>query len=102
MRGTTSSSWAGRDAGLPHVVSGPPDLPSVFAQVPERQGLTGRRLAAATWKGGFAGVMAQAMAAGTLALAETWRPDLVIHEDSEQGSWIAADRLGIPHLALQA
>jgi len=93
---------ATRDAGLPHVVSGPPDLPSVFARVPERQGLTGRRLAAATWKGAFAGILAEAMAAGTLELAETWRPDLVVHEDSEQGSWIAAERLGIPHIALQA
>ena len=26
----------------------------------------------------------------------------MVHEDSEQGSWIAAERLGIPHLALQA
>jgi UDP:flavonoid glycosyltransferase YjiC (YdhE family) len=42
------------------------------------------------------------MAAGVLALAESWRPDLVIHEDSEQGSWIAAERLGIPHVGLQA
>lgn len=100
--GGASLADATRDAGLPHVVSGPPDLPSVFAQVPERQGLTGRRLAAATWKGAFAGVLAQAMAAGTLALAERWRPDLVVHEDSEQGSWIAAERLGIPHIALQA
>ncbi|MHB8893539.1 MAG: nucleotide disphospho-sugar-binding domain-containing protein, partial [Candidatus Limnocylindrales bacterium] len=83
---------ATRDAGLPHVVSGPPDLPSVFARVAERQGLTGRRLAAATWKGAFAGILAEAMAAGTLELAETWRPDLVVHEDSEQGSWIAAER----------
>ena len=90
------------DARLPHVEAGPPDLPSVFAQVPERQGLTGRRLAAATWKGAFAGVLAEAMAGATLALAETWRPDLVVHEDSEQGSWIAAERLGVPHIALQA
>jgi UDP:flavonoid glycosyltransferase YjiC (YdhE family) len=100
--GGASLADATRDAGLLHVVSGPPDLPSVFAQVPERQGLTGRRLAAATWKGAFAGVMAQAMAAGTLALANSWRPDLVVHEDSEQGSWIAAERLGMPHIALQA
>ena len=100
--GGASLADAIRDAGLRHVVTGPPDLPSVFAQVPERQGLTGRRLAAATWKGAFAGVMAQAMAAGALALAETWHPDLVVHEDSEQGSWIAAERLGIPHVALQA
>jgi UDP:flavonoid glycosyltransferase YjiC (YdhE family) len=90
------------DARLTHVIAGPPDLPTVFGQVPERHGLTGRRLAAATWKGAFAGVLAEAMADGTLALAGTWRPDLVVHEDSEQGSWIAAERLGVPHIALQA
>lgn len=100
--GGASLADAARDAGLRHVVSGPPDLPSVLAQVPERQGLTGLRLAAATWKGAFAGILAEAMAAGTLALAETWRPDFVVHEDSEQGSWIAAEVLGIPHLTLQA
>lgn len=100
--GGASLADATRDAALRHLVSGPPDLPSVFAQVPERQGLTGTRLAAATWRGAFAGVMAEAMVTGTLALAETWRPDLVVHEDSEQGSWIAAERLGIPHIALQA
>lgn len=100
--GGASLADATRDAGLRQFVAGPPDLPSVFARVPERQGLTGRRLAAATWKGAFAGVMAEAMSEGTLALAGTWRPDLVVHEDSEQGTWIAAERLGIPHIALQA
>jgi UDP:flavonoid glycosyltransferase YjiC (YdhE family) len=88
--------------GLHHVVAGPPDLPSVFAQVPERAGLTGRRLAAATWKGAFAGVLAPALASVVLDLARDWPPDLVVHEDSEQGSWIAAERLGVPHVALQA
>ena len=82
--------------GLRHVVAGPPDLPSVFARVPERAGLTGRRLAAATWKGAFAGILAPELAAATLELARDWPPDLVIHEDSEQGSWIAAERLGHP------
>jgi UDP:flavonoid glycosyltransferase YjiC (YdhE family) len=88
--------------GLRHVHAGPPDLPSVLAMVPERAGLTGRRLAAATWKGAFAGILAPELAAATLELASDWPPDLVIHEDSEQGSWIAAERLGIPHLAFQA
>ena len=31
-----------REAGLVHVEAGPPDLPSVFARIPERSGLTGR------------------------------------------------------------
>jgi UDP:flavonoid glycosyltransferase YjiC (YdhE family) len=88
--------------GLRHVVAGPPDLPTAWADVPERAGLTGRRLAAVTWSRVFGGVIAPQMAAGLLALAATWRPDLVIHDDSEQGTWIAAERLGIPHVALQA
>ena len=26
----------------------------------------------------------------------------MVHDDSEQGTWIAAERLGIPHVSLQA
>ena len=100
--GGASVAGAVSRVGLRHVVAGPPDLPSVFAAVPERAGLTGRRLAAVTWGKGFAGILAPALAAATLELAREWRPDLVVHEDSEQGSWIAAERLGIPHVALQA
>ena len=90
------------DARLTHVIAGPPDLPSVFAQVPERVGLDGRRLAAVTWQRAFAGILAESMAGSVLDLATAWRPDLVVHEDSEQGAWIAAERLGVPHIALQA
>jgi UDP:flavonoid glycosyltransferase YjiC (YdhE family) len=100
--GGASVASAVRDAGLVHVVAGPPDLASVFARVPERDGLTGRRLAAVIWKQAFAGILAEALAAAVLDLARSWRPDLVVHEDSEQGSWIAADALGIPYVALQA
>jgi UDP:flavonoid glycosyltransferase YjiC (YdhE family) len=90
------------DAQLTHVVAGPPDLPSVFAQVPERTGLNGRQLASVTWQRAFAGILAASMAGSVLDLATAWRPDLVVHEDSEQGAWIAAERLGVPHIALQA
>ncbi len=100
--GGASVAGAVSRVGLRHVVAGPPDLPSVFAAIPERAGLTGRRLAAVTWGKGFAGILAPALASATLELAREWRPDLVVHEDSEQGSWIAAERLGIPHVALQA
>ena len=89
-------------AGLRHVDVGPPDLATVFAHVPERAGRTGRSLALVTWTRAFAGILAEAMAADLLAVARSWRPDLVVHEDSEQGSWIAAERLGVPHIALQA
>jgi UDP:flavonoid glycosyltransferase YjiC (YdhE family) len=90
------------EAGLDHVVAGPPDLPSVFARIPERDGLVGRRLAAVTWQRAFAGILAEAMAGSVLELATSWRPDLVVHEDSEQGAWVAAERLRVPHIALQA
>jgi UDP:flavonoid glycosyltransferase YjiC (YdhE family) len=88
--------------GLTHVVAGPADLQSAFAKVPERAGLTGRRLAAVTWGLVFGGVIAPEMAEGLLDFAREWRPDLVVHDDSEQGTWIAAERLGIPHVSLQA
>ena len=100
--GGASLAAALAQARLTHVVMGPPDLPSVFARIPERSGLGGRRLAAVTWRHAFAGIIATEMAAGVVDLAGSWSPDLVVHEDSEQGSWVAAEQLGIPHIALQA
>jgi UDP:flavonoid glycosyltransferase YjiC (YdhE family) len=88
--------------GLRHVAAGPADLPTAFALVPERQGLAGRRLAAVTWARVFGGAIGPELAKGLLDLARDWRPDLLVHEDSEQGTWIAAERLGIPHVSLQA
>lgn len=90
-------------AGLKFAEAGPADLPAAFAQVPERAGLSGRRLAMVTWSRAFGGVIAPLMADAVLALAgDGWRPDLVVHDDSEQGTWIAAERLGVPHVSLQA
>jgi UDP:flavonoid glycosyltransferase YjiC (YdhE family) len=100
--GGASLAGAAAEAGLRHVVAGPPDLPSVFARVPQRAGLSGPRLAAATWRHAFAGLLARELASAVLDLAGSWRPALVVHEDSEQGSWVAAERLGIPHLAIEA
>jgi UDP:flavonoid glycosyltransferase YjiC (YdhE family) len=89
-------------AGLRHVRTPTPDLPSLFARLPGRAGLTGARLVVATWRDAFAGVLAEELAAAVLELARDWKPDLVIHEDSEQGSWIAAERLRVPHVTVQA
>ncbi len=89
-------------AGLRHVQTPTPDLPSLFARLPGREGLTGAKLAVATWRDAFAGALAEEMAAAVIDFARDWPPDLVVHEDSEQGSWIAAERLGIPHVTLQA
>lgn len=87
--------------GLRHVDVGLPDLATMFAAIGADR-FTGPRLAVQVWSVGFAEVVARPMAHGLLALAETWRPDLLVHDDSEQGTWIAAERLGIPHVALQA
>lgn len=86
---------------LPHVVAGPPDLPAVFEAIDAAR-LQGPRLAVAVWSLGFAEVVARPMAHGLLELSRSWRPDVVVHEDTEQGTWIAAERLEIPHVALQA
>ena len=42
------------------------------------------------------------MAEGITSLAERWRPDILVHEDMELGSWIVAERLGIPQVTIQA
>jgi UDP:flavonoid glycosyltransferase YjiC (YdhE family) len=86
---------------LPHVVAGPPDLASVFERIDAAR-LDGPRLAVAVWSMGFAEIVARPLAHALLELSVAWSPDLVVHEDTEQGTWIAAERLGIPHLALQA
>src|SRR4051794_15543382 len=88
--------------GFERFDAGPPDLPTVFARVPERAGLTGRRLAAVIWRRAFGELIAPEMATGLLGVATRWRPDLLLHEDSELGTWVAAERLGIPHVSVQA
>jgi len=36
-----------------------------------------------------------------LALAESWRPDLIVHDSAECGATIAAELLGIPHATVE-
>jgi UDP:flavonoid glycosyltransferase YjiC (YdhE family) len=49
---------------------------------------------------GFAGWYARHKAADIVALCETWRPDLLVRDEIDFGSAIAAERLGIPHVNL--
>ena len=88
--------------GLRLVPVGPADLPTVMEAIRVEELPLGPRRAYRVWTEGFADMLARPLAQGTLDLAREWRPDLVVHEDSEQGTWIAAERLGIPHVALQA
>ena len=46
---------------------------------------------------GFADRLARARATGILALCADWRPDLIVRDEVDFGSAIAAERLGLPH-----
>lgn len=48
----------------------------------------------------FADVTAAHMVPDLLALARTWRPDLIVRESMEYGGCIAAEALGIPHASV--
>lgn len=95
------------NAGFPHFVAGPPSLGAVAREIPALEGLTGRRRAVVMVREGFAGSIAGGIATDLLAAfgeadaRDPWRPDLIVHEDMELGSWIVAERLGIPHATVQ-
>jgi UDP:flavonoid glycosyltransferase YjiC (YdhE family) len=69
---------------------------------PEMRGMVGRERAAAMWRRIFAEHAPMAMVADLLDLTRSWMPDLVVRDDLEFGGCIAAERLGIPHAAIQA
>ncbi|MEO5884649.1 MAG: glycosyltransferase [Candidatus Limnocylindrales bacterium] len=89
-------------AGLRHVPVGPATLGEVVRGIPGLAALTGRRRALVTFQRVFCGAIAAGVANDVLALTDTWRPDVIVHEDLELGSWIVAERLGIPHVTVQA
>jgi MGT family glycosyltransferase len=49
----------------------------------------------------FGGVTARRAVPDLLALAETWRPDLVVHDSSEFGGVVAAELLDVPHAQVE-
>jgi UDP:flavonoid glycosyltransferase YjiC (YdhE family) len=89
-------------SGLRHIDLGPPDLDTIRAELPGFAAMVGRERARRMYREGFASVAARAMARGVLRLADRWPPDLIVHDDMEMGSWIAAERLGIRHVSVQA
>jgi UDP:flavonoid glycosyltransferase YjiC (YdhE family) len=53
------------------------------------------------WRYVFAGRRVERMLPAMLEIGRRWRPDLVVREISEFSGWLMAERLGIPHAALQ-
>ena len=49
----------------------------------------------------FGGVRPRRLVPDILALAESWRPDLIVHDSAECGAMIAAELLGIPHATVK-
>ncbi len=89
-------------AGFAHEPAGPATLGQVAAEIPGLAGLTGRRRALVMLREAFCGPVASGIADDVMALTDRWRPDLILHEDRELGSWVVAERLAIPHATIQA
>ncbi len=57
--------------------------------------------AAAVWVEFFAGSRATRTLPDLLAVCQAWRPNLLVRESTEFAGCVAAERLGIPHAAVQ-
>lgn len=90
--------------GLTHLPAGPATLGHAASDIPGLAGLTGRRRAVVMVRQAFAGTIARGIADDVLAaIADDagWRPDVIVHEDMDIGSWVVAERLGLPHATVQ-
>jgi len=70
-------------------------------QAPESAHGVPARPAATVWVELFVAVRARRALPDLLAVAEAWRPDLIVRESTEFAGCIAAERLGLPHAAVQ-
>lgn len=89
-------------AGLRHELMGLATIQEARAEIPGVDAASGRQQAVLMMREAFARILAGPMAEATFALAATWRPDVLVHEDLELGAWLAAERLGFPHATIQA
>ena len=48
----------------------------------------------------FAGTSARERASRLLAIAGSWGPDVIVHDEMDFGAAIAAEKLGVPHVAI--
>lgn len=68
--------------------------------IPALKGTGGKERAALYWRYVFAEHSPRALIPALLALASSWRPDVIVRDDTEFGGCIVAECLGIPHAAV--
>lgn len=88
-------------AGFRHAPMGPATIREMFRGLPDVSSIPARERVLLTMPHVFAGGIAPAMADGVAELVGRWRPDVIVHEDMELGSWAVAEQLGIPHVTVQ-
>lgn len=76
-----------------HSAPDTPPLSVATPGIPEQAG--------AVWSRVFAGQRAEHCLPDLLAICESWRPSLIVREISEFAGCIAAERLNLPHFAVQ-
>jgi UDP:flavonoid glycosyltransferase YjiC (YdhE family) len=91
-----------RRAGLEHVALGPESLDVVRPRIAGLAAADGPGRAVLMYTEAFGHQIAAALADDISRFIEDWRPAVIVHEDMEMGSWIAAERWGIPHATIQA
>ncbi len=106
VRIAAAASFAGavEGAGFAHLpfADAPPELTgAVFASLPPLDGASPADIEAGNEivvREVFARLDAGAALPGLTAAMAGWRPDLVLRETAELGSYLAAESLGIPHV----
>jgi UDP:flavonoid glycosyltransferase YjiC (YdhE family) len=77
------------------------DDPEMAAVRARQAQLGGEELRRYTIPHVFGGVRPRRLVPDVLALAESWRPDLIVHDSAECGGMIGAELLGIPHVMVE-
>jgi UDP:flavonoid glycosyltransferase YjiC (YdhE family) len=88
-------------AGFRHEPMGPSTIGEMFRGLPDVSSNPPRERVLITLPTVFCEGIAPAMADAVSELVERWRPDVIVHEDMEFGSWAVAEHLGIPHVTVQ-
>lgn len=93
-------------AGIDFRFSQPNYFPILVAEagvaMPDMAQLTGHARHAWVTDNLFIRAAARRMLPDVLALARTWRPDLVLRDSSEFSGCVAAEALGVPHVSVAA